>query len=452
MIAKIAPQKRILAILTATLVAASIPALATSANAESLNGLTFVAINSSQTSVTGCVSTCPTNLVIPATVNGRSVTSISDYAFNEESLATVSIPKSVESIGYGAFDTNNLTAITIPDSVTSIGDFAFSWNSLTSVTIPSSITSIGNDVFKINDLTSVTIPDSVTSIGQNAFYNNQLSSLNLPDSVTSIGSNAFKDNYIRSLDFSDSISSIGDYAFYDNLLTAVTFQGIVPTLGDGIFYRNTDLTRILVGTTCFFKSRVSGIKVRFAPTPSAPRVISSVAGDGQVTLTVAPPSVSGGLILRGYQVSIDNGVTWDAVDDESTDTELIVSELTNGKAYKIKVRGYNYSGAGSPTIATTTLTPVGFASAPTITSLVAGNAKLSIKISPPASNGGTPITGYAYSLDGGITNYTLSTKVTSTPQIIGNLKNGTTYTIVVYAITKRGGGNLSASVSATPRA
>ncbi len=90
------------------------------------------------------------NIVIPAEYNGKSVTSIGNYAF---------------------YRCSSLTSITIPDSVTSIGDSAFSdCSSLTSITIPDSVTSIGDEAFSYcTSLTSITIPDSVTSIGVGAF-------------------------------------------------------------------------------------------------------------------------------------------------------------------------------------------------------------------------------------------------------------------------------------------
>jgi hypothetical protein len=90
------------------------------------------------------------DVVIPATISGKRVTTI----------------------GYRAFhDCASLTSVTIPEGVTTIGDSAFSGCSgLTSVTIPDSVTTIDMEAFSgCSSLTSVTIPDSVTTIGGGAF-------------------------------------------------------------------------------------------------------------------------------------------------------------------------------------------------------------------------------------------------------------------------------------------
>lgn len=64
---------------------------------------------------------------IPASINGKRVTSIGDNAFNNRT---------------------SLTNVTIPDSVTSIGDWTFHYcPGLTSITIPDSVTRIGKSVF-----------------------------------------------------------------------------------------------------------------------------------------------------------------------------------------------------------------------------------------------------------------------------------------------------------------
>ena len=101
--------------------------------------------------ITGCDKKASGALTIPAAIEGKSVTSIGDYAFAECTyLRSITIPDSVTSIGLSAFNgCSSLTSITIPNSVTSIGHFAFN---------------------ECTRLRSITIPDGVTSIGASAFY------------------------------------------------------------------------------------------------------------------------------------------------------------------------------------------------------------------------------------------------------------------------------------------
>jgi hypothetical protein len=136
------------------------------------------------------------SVVIPASVNGKNVTTIGAYAFSGcESLTSVTIPDGVTTIGERAFFyCESLTTVTIPDSVTAIGEWAFySCASLTAVTIPNSVTAIGEGAFReCASLTSVTIPDGVTTIGEGAFLDcSSLTTVTIPDSVTTIGDRAF---------------------------------------------------------------------------------------------------------------------------------------------------------------------------------------------------------------------------------------------------------------------
>ena len=170
--------------------------------------------------ITGFDSWVSGVLSIPATVEGKSVTSIGSEAFSW---------------------CQQLTSIAVPDSVTSIGKGAFSWcSSLRSVTIPDSVTSIGEDAFNgCESLSGITIPDSITSIGDNAFaLCTSLTSVTIGDSVTSIGENPF----------------IG----CENL-TAVTFLGDAPKLDNSVF--------VIENPTIYRKPEAKGWGETFAGRP-----------------------------------------------------------------------------------------------------------------------------------------------------------------------------------------
>jgi hypothetical protein len=159
----------------------------------------------------------PWTLTIPTNINGRTVTSIGDWAFEANtSLTSIAIAGSVTSIGAGAFfDCTGLTSVTIPGSVTNIGEEAFGvCVLLTSIAIPGGVANIGDDEFySCYDLTNVTIATGVTSVGQGSFIHcTSLARLTIPGSVTNIGTNAFA------------------YCFS---LTSVYFQGSPPTYGVG---------------------------------------------------------------------------------------------------------------------------------------------------------------------------------------------------------------------------
>jgi len=115
--------------------------------------------------------------VIPASYNGKPVTEIEGFAFqNQNSITSVTIPNSVTKIGQSAFEgCGNLTSITIPDSVTVIEQMAFRYCSgLTSVIIGSGILSIRTYAFDdCVNLTSVTFSprNMAISLDANAFRN-----------------------------------------------------------------------------------------------------------------------------------------------------------------------------------------------------------------------------------------------------------------------------------------
>lgn len=113
-----------------------------------------------------------TVVVIPSKINGITVETIGNTAFQNSAVTSVTIPDSVTAIYSGAFaNCSQLTNISIPNSVTYIGFSAFEHcTSLKSITLPSSLRSISEALFfGCSQLTTIHIPVSVTSIGSYAF-------------------------------------------------------------------------------------------------------------------------------------------------------------------------------------------------------------------------------------------------------------------------------------------
>tara|TARA_B100000963_G_scaffold319329_1_gene301116 strand:- start:342 stop:1103 length:762 start_codon:yes stop_codon:yes gene_type:complete len=117
-------------------------------------------VKDSAVTISKCDKKASGTITIPATIEGKRVISIGDYAFSGcESLTKITIPDSVISIGNSAFfQCNSLISITIPDNVTSIGSHVFyNCTNLTSVMIGNGITSISKLASKsCRSLTEVT--------------------------------------------------------------------------------------------------------------------------------------------------------------------------------------------------------------------------------------------------------------------------------------------------------
>jgi len=129
------------------------------------------------------------NIVIPPVINGVTITTIGQDAFNTDlkgsgKLVSVVLPGGLTLIGGNAFKGNSLSSIIIPNSVTSIGANSFRGNILTSVTIGSSVKTISGGAFSNNNITSIVFPDSVTSIQDHAFDGNSITRITIGNSVT----------------------------------------------------------------------------------------------------------------------------------------------------------------------------------------------------------------------------------------------------------------------------
>lgn len=229
---------------------------------------------------------CGPDVVIPSTVDGKDVTSIYRYTFNNMGLTSIYIPDTVKTIGEGiktlgqrAFRYNQLTSPVIPESVTTIGSCcscdnpipnpSFLYAKTNGVTDYSRIRGyIGNlsefpdKVFRIPEFVldengqsvylktiensafsrisltgwEVVIPNTVTSIGSSAFWDSGIAKVTLPSGLKTIGNSAFMNNRITELNIPSSVTTIGNSTFNANRISNNNQAWIYKRTESGIDY------------------------------------------------------------------------------------------------------------------------------------------------------------------------------------------------------------------------
>jgi titin len=196
----------------------------------------------------------------------------------------------------------------------------------------------------------------------------------------------------------------------------------------------------------------NGVGPRSAPVvamphsvPGQPTSFAATAGDRQVSLSWQPPASNGGSAITGYRVLLD-GVAWG--DDPSADARsVVVDGLTNGSGYSLRVAALNAAGQGTPTPAASR-TPSTVPGVPTSFSATAGDAQVTLAWQPPASNGGSAITGYRVLRDGVQLG---STRSAATREVVlTGLANGTAYDFQVVAVNANGEGARTDVLTRTP--
>ena len=421
--------------------------------------------------VVGNGGSCTGAVVIP-----EGVTVIDDSAFEDSSLASITLPASVMAIGSRAFNgATALTSITIPAGVMEIGSRAFSaTNSLTSIsvnpanpsftsidgmlfnkevttliqyavaksatsiTIPAGVTTIGRQAFSgATFLTSVTMQTGVTTIEQGAFNGmTSLSDITIPEGVTTIGNQAFGSaSALTSVAIPASVTSIGNFSFDQaSALRDVYFFGNAPELGDEPF----------ASTASGFKAHISATATGFGDGPTWNGLALQV-GVYRVThnaangSAVAPGAFFRGGTIRSAPVSTRDGHTlagWSATENGSLVTFPYTPSVANDItlfAIWTPTASPTTTTTVAPTTTTTTVAPTTTTVAPTTTTVAPTTPTT---VAPPAESvvvalplAKTPLVADNSFAAGGEVSITFSgfvpgefvqLIVASTPQVIGS--------------------------------
>ena len=178
--------------------------------------------------------------------------------------------------------------------------------------------------------------------------------------------------------------------------------------------------------------------------PDAPRNVEITGfGDGELTVAWDAPLGNGGSTITGYKVQWKEVDTpnWDSPSEESDDASpYTIENLTNGTAYDVRVLAVNDVGDGPPS-GDVEGTPSTRPQPPTITDITHGHQKLTVTWTAPTGiegTGGSLITGFIVQWKWGNNDYNTTNQATppASPYEITNLKNGTLYTVRVFAVNE----------------
>jgi len=208
---------------------------------------------------------------IPATHNGRAVTEIGDYAFQDNrNITSVIISNSVNYIGWAAFEAcTGLTGITIPASVTYIGGMAFSGCSqLASINVNQNNPEFSSEtgiLYSKDKKILLVAPGAISS------------AFSIPDNVIKIGQGAFREcKNLTSLNIHKDVEYIncGTFTGCTNLMINVDINNPNFSSDNGILFNN-DKTELIA-----YPSARDQVTI-----PDTVKYIANTAFEGCINLT-----------------------------------------------------------------------------------------------------------------------------------------------------------------------
>lgn len=179
--------------------------------------------------------------------------------------------------------------------------------------------------------------------------------------------------------------------------------------------------------------------------PGAPTISEAAPRDGGAELSFAP-GLAGSSRTTNYEYQLDGG-NWVALSPAKATSPVLITGLTNGQTYSVKLRAVTVNGVGVESSAAS-VTPAIVPGAPTITAVTRQDGALDVAFTA-ATPGTAPITNYQYQLNDGIW-WSLNPASTTSPFTITGLTNGVRYAVRLRAVSADGNGAFTDPTAAVP--
>jgi hypothetical protein len=173
--------------------------------------------------------------------------------------------------------------------------------------------------------------------------------------------------------------------------------------------------------------------------------VTATRGNGRASVAFDAPASDGGSAITSYTVTASGGRT-----ATGSGSPLVVTGLTNGDSYTFSVTATNTVGTGPASSPSGAVVPATRPGAPTAVTVTGGNALASVGFTPPASDGGSPVTSYTVTAKD-LTNPANGGQTitgSSGPMVVTGLTDGDSYTFTVTATNGVGTGPASSPSTA----
>ena len=213
-------------------------------------------------------------------------------------------------------------------------------------------------------------------------------------------------------------------------------------------YRVSAINSNGVGAPSNVDDATTGTSVPDAPTS----LTATASGTTRINLSWTAPASDGGSPITGYRIeeSPDGNSSWTTLETDTTSTRTTYPHtgLSGGTTRHYRVSAINSNGAGAPSNVDGATTGTTVPDAPTVlTATASGTTRINLSWTAPASDGGSPITGYRIeSSPNGNSSWTTLVATTggaSTTHSDTGLPGGTTRHYRVSAINSNGAGAAS---------